>query len=295
MSKKVNLYVFGEVLYDCFPDGKAVLGGAPFNVAWHLRGFGDNPHFISRVGRDEYGEKVLLAMKGWGMDTSMMEVDDNAATGQVEVNFIDNEPQYSIVNKCAYDFISKSQVTVSTTEGILYHGSLCLRNSASYDAYRQLAQEDNLKIFLDVNLRDPWWNRDNVLKMLESATWVKMNLDELQMLADGEANTKKQMEEVQKAYDLEQIIVTRGEDGALIRDQNGQFYSEPPATVEQFVDTVGAGDAFSAMYIHGIQTGLDTLLNLRVSQKFASRIVGIRGATTTDKGLYKEFIYIDRQ
>ncbi len=290
MSKKMNLYVFGEVLYDCFPDGEAILGGAPFNVAWHLRGFGGDPHFISRVGRDEHGEKVIAAMKNWGMDTSMVALDDHAPTGQVKVAFIDNEPQYNIVDKCAYDFISGSQVTIFATQGILYHGSLCLRNPASYEAYQQLVKDDMLKVFLDVNLRDPWWNRNDVLKMLESATWVKMNLDELQLLAGGRRTTRDQMSAVQKNYDLEQIIVTRGEDGALIRDQDGQFYSEPPAQAEQFVDTVGAGDAFSSMYIYGIQSGLDTHLNLRVSQKFASKIVGIRGATTTDKNVYKEFL-----
>lgn len=289
MSKKMNLYIFGEVLYDCFPDGETILGGAPFNVAWHLRGFGDMPHFISRVGRDEYGEQVVLQMKNWGMDTSMVTVDDNAPTGQVEVAFRDNEPQYTIVDKCAYDFISGSQGK-GAAEGILYHGSLCLRNSTSYAAYQQLVQKGSLKIFLDVNLREPWWNRNDVFKMVERATWIKMNLDELQMLAGGQTTTKEQMSDLQNKFDLEQIIVTRGEDGALIGDQDGEFYSEPPAQAEQFVDTVGAGDAFSAMYIHGIQAGLDTCSNLRASQQFASKVVGIRGATTTDKSLYNEFM-----
>ena len=44
--------VFGEVLFDCFADGTRVLGGAPFNVAWHLQAFGEAPLFVSRVGDD---------------------------------------------------------------------------------------------------------------------------------------------------------------------------------------------------------------------------------------------------
>ncbi|MBA1332725.1 carbohydrate kinase, partial [Candidatus Endoriftia persephone str. Guaymas] len=47
--------IFGEVLFDCFEDGSRVLGGAPFNVAWHLQALGAAPLFISRVGDDSLG------------------------------------------------------------------------------------------------------------------------------------------------------------------------------------------------------------------------------------------------
>ena len=65
--------VFGEVLWDCFDDGTEVLGGAPFNVAWNLRGFGLDPLFVSRIGHDERGEKILDAMHRWGMDAAGVE------------------------------------------------------------------------------------------------------------------------------------------------------------------------------------------------------------------------------
>ena len=73
--KDTGIYIFGEVLFDHFPDGKRVLGGAPFNVAWHLQAFGLAPHFISRVGADAEGEAVLAAMRDWGMDTQGVQID----------------------------------------------------------------------------------------------------------------------------------------------------------------------------------------------------------------------------
>ena len=60
--------IFGEVLFDRFPDGSEVLGGAPFNVAWNLRGLGQDPLLVSRVGKDELGDRILDAMDGFGLD-----------------------------------------------------------------------------------------------------------------------------------------------------------------------------------------------------------------------------------
>ncbi|RMD52324.1 MAG: carbohydrate kinase, partial [Nitrospirae bacterium] len=97
--------IFGEVLFDVFPDGTSVLGGAPFNVAWHLEGFGFHPLFISRVGRDREGEKVVSAMEAWHMDTSGLQFDPKHPTGIVKVSIKDGHPEFSILPERAYDYI----------------------------------------------------------------------------------------------------------------------------------------------------------------------------------------------
>ena len=79
----IPLVVFGEVLFDVFPGGEAVLGGAAFNVAWNLQGLGLAPLFVSRVGADELGRRVLDAMASWGMETRGVEVDSSRPTGRV--------------------------------------------------------------------------------------------------------------------------------------------------------------------------------------------------------------------
>ena len=117
-----------------------------------------------------------------------------------------------------------------------------------------------------------------------------MNQDELKLLAGTAKDTSRQMAELQMTYGLEQVIVTRGEKGTLIRTANGELHSLVPGKVEELVDTVGAGDAFSAVYIHGLRAGWPIDLNLRHAQQFASKVIGLRGATTTDLNFYEEFI-----
>jgi len=85
--------IFGEVLFDCFPDGNSVLGGAPFNVAWHLQAFGMSPMMISSVGDDELGNKVKSAMQDWSMRTTGLQLDPVHPTGSVDIEFVDGEQQ----------------------------------------------------------------------------------------------------------------------------------------------------------------------------------------------------------
>ncbi len=105
MSEGQRPLIFGEVLFDVMPDGTRVLGGAPFNVAWHLEAFGLRPLMITRVGVDESGDEVLTAMASWGMDTSGVQRDDTYPTGRVEVDLDDGEPTFHILPDQAYDHL----------------------------------------------------------------------------------------------------------------------------------------------------------------------------------------------
>ncbi len=284
-----GLYIFGEVLFDCFPTGEEILGGAPFNVAWHLQALGNQPGFISRVGKDAYGSRIVSAMAKWGLDTARVQIDSKHPTGTVQVTINNNEPSYEIVENCAYDFISADMLPGNITGGIFYHGSLCLRNPVARSAYRSIIQNRQLKIFLDVNLRAPWWTKDDVLSWLQRAHWAKMNQDELKLLAGAEKEIESQMAGLQTACGLEQIIVTRGNQCTMVRTAEGGMHSLVPDRIEPLIDTVGAGDAFSAVYIHGLLAGLPVDLNLRYAQQFAGRVIGLRGATTDDLNFYNEF------
>ncbi len=289
MKNRGQLYIFGEALFDCFPTGAQVLGGAPFNVAWHLQAFGEKPRFISRIGNDECGNRILRAMDNWGMDTAAVQIDELHPTGRVEVTITNGEPSYDIVADSAYDFISADQLGGPIMTGILYHGTLCLRNLRACDTLRKLRCNKNLKIFFDVNLRPPWWQRDEVFDWLKNADWVKMNQEELRLLGATATDIHQQMAGLQTACGLEQLIVTRGDQGALVRTVDGEFHSHRPEKAEQLVDTVGAGDAFSAVYIYGLRAGWPITTILANAQKFASKVIGVRGATTTDAAFYQGF------
>lgn len=80
---KGNPVIIGEVLFDVFPQGESVLGGAPFNVAWHLQGLGLKPMMISAVGDDHHGEQVIQKMEHWGMDVQGMQLDTQIGRAHV--------------------------------------------------------------------------------------------------------------------------------------------------------------------------------------------------------------------
>ncbi|MCK9607316.1 MAG: carbohydrate kinase [Methylomonas sp.] len=287
---KPLMQIFGEVLFDHFPDGSVVLGGAPFNVAWHLQAFKQNPCFISRIGEDDTGAAVQAGMENWRMDLSGLQHDTKHPTGAVQVKIEQGEPSYLIVPEQAYDFIDTEQLPTNTAADLLYHGSLALRNSVSRQALAHLKQQHRGKVFMDVNLREPWWDKAEVLAWVDEADWVKLNHLELQALQAGSVDFEAAMQEFLIKHRLQGLIVTRGEKGAVAINTAGERAMAVPVRALQVIDTVGAGDAFAAVLMLGIHLDWPLQLTLERAQSFASGIVGRRGATVQDAGFYRSFI-----
>jgi fructokinase len=282
--------IFGEVLFDHFPDGKRVLGGAPFNVAWHLQAFGLAPLMVTRIGNDEEGKEISALMAGWAMQLTGVQIDQQHPTGSVCVSFKEGEPQYEIVEDSAYDFIDAAAIKPQALSGILYHGSLAGRNAVSRAALSTLLTRHQGMRFIDVNLRAPWWSPDSLTPLLEGADWVKLNEDELRSLNPGGQPLENAMREFSRRFALETLIVTLGERGALVLSREQDFLPITPTSKVEVVDTVGAGDAFAAVVLMGIQKGWPLESILERAQQFASAIVGHRGATVQDRQFYQHFI-----
>ncbi|MCK5831830.1 MAG: carbohydrate kinase [Methylococcales bacterium] len=279
-----ELCIFGEVLFDHFPDGTSVLGGAPFNVAWHLQAFGQSPHFISRVGNDNEGQQIKESMTTWGMRTDTLQIDSTLSTGQVSININDGEPSYDIVNPCAYDAIEIENINLNCQ--LFYHGSLALRAPTSQQTAQRIMVNSPPKIiFVDVNLRSPWWKKEHVLNMVSDADWVKLNSDELKLLyssSDGAAFLAD--------YKLKGLVLTHGADGAEVITSDGKKVKVQPFKNIPIVDTVGAGDAFASVMILGLSMGWPLDITANRAQDFASKLVGHRGATVNDLSFYRSFI-----
>ena len=283
-----KLCVFGEVLFDIFPDGSQVLGGAPFNVAWHLQAFDQAPFFISRVGNDPEGIHIRKTMLDWGMDTLALQTDEALPTGIVKIELVNGEPGYDIVEPCAYDNIEP----ISAIDGcdLLYHGSLALRNSISAAALKQLIQNKPALVFVDVNLRPPWWDSKTLDEILVNADWVKLNTDELHRLYPSGLETKSHLTDFIHHYDLQGVVLTHGSEGAeLLTSDNEHFKVEPIANLD-IKDTVGAGDAFASIIIFGLKNNWPLADTIERAQQFASAIVQNRGATVNDKNFYIDFL-----
>jgi len=282
--------IFGEVLFDIFPDGKTVLGGAPFNVAWHLQAFGTDPILISKIGDDANGDKLRKAMIQWGMTTKGLQTDPNLNTGIVQITMQEEEPCYDICHPSAYDAISAKDFPALTSVPVLYHGSLALRTGNNRTSFSALRKKCRAPVFIDVNLRAPWWSKSQILNMIADANWVKLNADELSKITEHpDFDPADQAINLIGLYDLDGVILTMGEDGAMIITASDTISAAPPKATT-LIDTVGAGDAFSAVFLYGFLKGWNMTISLDRAQEFAAEIVGQRGATTSDSALYAQFL-----
>lgn len=282
----MNISIFGEVLFDNFPDGSRVLGGAPFNVAWHLQAFGLSPYFISRIGLDAAGNEISALMRDWGISQQGLQRDSKYPTGTVRVEIDNGEPHYDIVIDSAYDFIAAD--LLKPTQGILYHGSLAIRNPISRAALNTAKAQHQGKIFIDVNLRAPWWDKDTLLPLIKDANWVKLNEAELAELCSVQGNLESLMQRFCSQFDIEILIVTLGAKGAVAWD-NQNLISVKPAHITTVVDTVGAGDAFASVLLLGLSQRWSLSTTLERAQNFACELVARRGAIVTDKDFYRQF------
>lgn len=286
--------IFGEVLFDRFTDPVTdqtteTLGGAPFNVAWHLHALGAGPRVVSRLGTDALGARIRAAMQEWGMDTGLLSTDPHHPTGTVEVRVEQGEPSYAILAERAYDFIDVADLPGIAPGTLLYHGTLAARHPVSAAALRALRATPGLAVFVDVNLRSPWWTAESAAALIGGATWVKLNAEELTLLAPPGGDVEQRARRLVDAQQLAAAFVTLGAEGALAVTAEGESLRLPSAPVARFVDTVGAGDGFAAVLILGLLRGWPLAETLRRAQGFASAILGQRGATGTDPAFYLEF------
>jgi len=299
VSSKIRgntVVLFGEVLADIFPD-RTVLGGAPFNVAYHLKHFGQNPVLVSRLGHDALREEVLETMEQAGMTTVGMQSDMSHPSGQVRVHMDETGHRFDILPQQAYDFIHPAVVrmtALSTHPVMIYYGTMAQRNETSRRALKSLLRSTDALKFLDINLRAPWYDEETLRKSLQNADIAKLNDGELHELADmfglPAGDPQDQARELLARFDLDQVVVTCGAAGAWRVDRDGQTVQASAANpVGQTLDTVGAGDGFAAVTLLGRLLNWPAALAMERANAFAAAICGIRGAIPGDAGFYKPY------
>ena len=287
--------VFGEILIDRFPSCEA-LGGAPFNVAWPLRNFGCTAILVSRIGQDAAGTRLLQTMESGGLATHGVQLDSSHSTGVVEVRVTPEGHQFVIVDDQAYDHIHPRlarMTALAANPEMVYFGTLAQR-AGSHRALRHMLRAASGQRFFDVNLRDPWVDVDRLHWSLQQADIVKTNDDELARIARlmdlGEKIPDDQARALIRQYRLSGVLVTCGAAGAWWLDESERkevIGSEPLSSI---VDTVGAGDAFSAVFMFGRLNGWTPAVILQRANRFAGEICGIRGAIPDSNDFYQPFI-----
>ena len=289
------ILVLGEALVDRLPSGR-VAGGAPFNVARSLAGLGVPVHLVSRIGRqpgmpdgvaDEEGAMVLASARHFGLSEAGLQFDAAHATGAVTVHSLaaadngdddDNEGiaaghRFEIHANAAWDYLDAAQAVHSLPAAgaqVVYFGTLAQRHPQAREAIRAVLERTSALRYLDLNLRAPFATRDLVAESLARADWLKVNDEELAILLAWFAPT---VADLMQQFNLQRLILTRGENGWASYNVLGQCELTGPASpVQQLVDTVGAGDAFSAMLLACHSLGIPLKAALPMAAGYAAQM-----------------------
>lgn len=294
-----SVLILGEVLGDVFPE-KTIIGGAPYNVARHSHAFGLDVHLLTAVGKDALGQRILDEMHASGLSTKGVQQHATLPTGQVIVHFEAHGHRFEILDGQAYDaldWLSVEALTEQCAPELVYFGTLALRHASNQALAEQwLKLCHRATIFCDINLRAPWYDKTSLALALNAADILKINHEELPEvckllgLAD-EAHLDVQARQLLEAFHLREMFVTCGEQGSFWLNEHGSSFREAPMPLQTpFVDSVGAGDAYTAIIIRGLLADMPRQAMLTDAAKFAAAICGIRGAVPDSAAFYKDFV-----
>jgi fructokinase len=250
-----EIICFGEVLWDVLPAGKKP-GGAPLNVAIHLKKQGINSAIVSSIGADSEGAELKQFLIAAGVDVRFLETDSSLPTSEVLVHLdAQKNATYEICEPVAWDNIQLNSKLESKAvkAGIVIYGSLASRNRTTRETLLHLLKSSDATRLLDVNLRPPYDSPEVVKDLLGLADFIKLNDEELFRIAawNNKAGDEKDLIQwMAEFYNCPIICVTRGTNGAALFI-GGEIYEHPGFKVNA-VDTVGAGDSFLAGLVAGL-------------------------------------------
>jgi len=300
--------IFGEALVDVFHEGD-VAGGAPFNVARHLAALGLQPLFITRLGDDARGRMLQAELARFGMDLAGVQIDAVRPTGEVRVD--ESAPgvhTFTILPDKAWDHMSGSDAVAALAScaappGLLYYGTLAQRHADSRMAIQALQAALPGRGWCDLNWRAGHVDPATALAIMHSARAVKVNETELHMVL-GWLGLRDPSLDRRPAAGLrsdavarlcaggavEQVVVTYGADGYAAFGRDGVCLAAGPAEpVTRMVDTVGSGDAFTAVVIAGELCGWPLTTTLERANRFAAALCAVRGAAPEQLSFYESW------
>lgn len=251
-----NIVCFGEVLWDMLPTG-AKPGGAPLNVAIHLKKQGQNPAIVSKIGNDNEGRDLIRFLKNAGLDDRFIKTDEELPTSKVLVKLDEyKNATYEIVKPVAWDNIitrKETEELVAKADLVIF-GSLASRTNVTRNTLVQLLKNSDAKRLFDVNLRPPFDSREVVETFLTLSDFIKLNDEELVKIAswhNKSGKLTKLTKWISKYYECPEVCVTRGPNGAILYINNTMF--EHSGFKVKAVDTVGAGDSFLASLVANLE------------------------------------------
>lgn len=305
-----TIAVFGESLVDDFIT-EQVVGGAPFNVARNLAAFGVATLMVTRIGEDKNGTLVRREFERFGMTEAGLQIDALEATGRVVVErndagHRDAGHRFIILPDQAYDYVVAAPALAAlaaSKPSVLYFGTMAQRHETSRATVRAMLDASKAQRYLDLNVRDGQVTERCAFESLHLADIVKVNEEELKDLFKWYTHTQPGTKSVDsremvdacqalmRTFNLQTLIVTLGERGAIVFEADGTVtINQQCHAPAHIVDTVGAGDAFSAVFLYGQAQGWPLPSTLARANAFAGAICGVAGAVPNDIGFYAPWL-----
>lgn len=289
------IVVIGEILIDMFQDYQRI-GGAPFNFAFHLIKLGFPVRFLTRVGNDRRGGRIVEMLTKNGFNEADIQVDSTHPTGTVNVQLdAQGVPTFDICENVAYDYLDLTQTDALDTDAaeMIYFGSLLQRTNSGHRQVQGFLSRktDRLMCFCDINMRSPHVNTDAVAGSLYQADLLKVNdaeLADIQRMFEGPAAAGEVMPWLMQTFKISAVSLTRGSRGSRFYNRDGRINS-PAMPETPVVDTVGAGDGFAAILAAGCMQQIPWAVTIHQASAFAARICGIAGAVPDDEHFYDDF------
>jgi fructokinase len=282
--RRRRVLAIGEILWDLLPGGRQ-LGGAPANFAYHAHALGADARLVTRVGDDPLGHEILERLGALGVSTDLVAVDPAAPTGTVSVELLEGgQPRFTIHDDVAWDELSVTPAALDAAvhaEAVCF-GTLGQRCQTSRRAIRALVAASpptGLRVF-DVNLRQAFYSREVIEASLELASVLKVNDDELPVVAQVlglPGSPDEQVVDLAGRFDLRLVALTRGARGSRLYSR-GRWADHPGLRIE-VADTVGAGDAFTAALALGCLAGWDLDAINEAANELAAFVCSQPGAT----------------
>lgn len=251
----------GEILWDVFEDDER-LGGAPFNFCAHARRLGHEVFFVSGLGADARGSRAYAEMEKLGLSPRLVQR-VAADTGMVTVKLDGNgQPTFNLHRPAAYDLMNPSEEDFTALAALkpdwIYFGTLHqIMPAQRANTVRLLNEGPSARRFYDINLRPPAYTPELLRDLMGRANAVKLNDGEAieigRMFGQGPAAIRDFCEHNARQFGWSAVCVTRGAGGCSIWMDSA--YVECPGYPVRVVDTVGAGDAFAAAFLHGLNAG----------------------------------------
>jgi len=275
----------GELLWDRLPEGKQ-LGGAPANFAYHASLLGNQVGVLSRVGGDQLGDRALARLRELQLPVEFIQTDETHATGTVAVQIdASGQADFIITEAVAWDYLEFTPQwrTIAARADAICFGSLAQRSAVSRQTIRRFLEAtrtDALRIF-DINLRPPFFTREIILESFALARLAKINHHELAQLARmfelcGATETEL-ARQLLFEFALELVCITRGNRGSLLVSRSEAV--EHTGFAVDVVDTIGAGDAFTAaLAFHYLNRAPLAVIN-RAANLMGATVAGHTGAT----------------